>query len=217
MTSMADTAARSAIAGDAATPSAHIVRISGRMVEMRVEGQAPKARDLFVGLDDSDLRIEIATLPGLGLARARACAVPRAAGGARRPTARDRGRNRDAGGAGDTRPNAEPVRRAGRWRPAVYGRAAALDPARPARPLIRLVGRISRLRIGLSVSVLPPIVAGTGRVNSYPREPLCQRGGFPSLVIVLRLRVSDQNIPTFREELADDAIDLFLHPGRDVR
>src|SRR5210317_45299 len=69
MTSMADTAERSVIAGDAAAPSAHIVRISGQMVEMRVEGQAPKARDLFVGLDDPDLRIEIATLPGGGLAR----------------------------------------------------------------------------------------------------------------------------------------------------
>jgi F-type H+-transporting ATPase subunit beta len=69
MTSMADIAEDSATAGDAGAPSAHIVRISGQMVEMRVEGQAPKARDLFVGLDDPELRIEIATLPGEGLAR----------------------------------------------------------------------------------------------------------------------------------------------------
>jgi F0F1-type ATP synthase beta subunit len=66
---MADGAEHSAVAGKADAPSARIVRVSGQMVELRLEGQAPKMRDLFVGLDDPCLRIEIATLPGGGLAR----------------------------------------------------------------------------------------------------------------------------------------------------
>src|SRR5680860_1799423 len=69
MTSIADTAEHSAVDGEAEAPSARIVRVSGQMVELRVAGRAPKARDLFVGIDDPDLRIEIATLPGGGLAR----------------------------------------------------------------------------------------------------------------------------------------------------
>ncbi len=69
MTSIADTAERSPVAGETEAPSARIVRVSGQMVELRVTGRSPKARDLYVGIDDQKLRIEIATLPGGGLAR----------------------------------------------------------------------------------------------------------------------------------------------------
>ncbi|MGB8622222.1 MAG: hypothetical protein WCD16_05340, partial [Paracoccaceae bacterium] len=55
--------------GNGVEPDARVVRISGQMVEMRVPGQAPRAGDLFIGIDDTDLRVEIATLPGDGLAR----------------------------------------------------------------------------------------------------------------------------------------------------
>ena len=67
--SMADIAASSAIANEADAPPARIVRISGQVVEFHFDGQAPKSQDLFVGLDDPDLRIEVAALPGAGLAR----------------------------------------------------------------------------------------------------------------------------------------------------
>ena len=67
--SMADIAANSAIANEADAAPARIVRISGQIVELHFEGQAPKAQDLFVGLDDPDLRIEVAALPGGDLAR----------------------------------------------------------------------------------------------------------------------------------------------------
>ena len=48
---------------------ARIVRISGQMIELRLEGPAPRAQDLFVGLDDPGLRIEIASFPAETLAR----------------------------------------------------------------------------------------------------------------------------------------------------
>lgn len=47
---------------DAAAAMARVARISGQVVELEIEGPAPKARDLFVGLEDPGLRIEVATL-----------------------------------------------------------------------------------------------------------------------------------------------------------
>jgi len=69
MTGIADTAEHTAFDGETEAPSARIVRVSGQMVELQVVGRVPKARDLFVGVDDPELRIEIATLPGGKLAR----------------------------------------------------------------------------------------------------------------------------------------------------
>jgi F-type H+/Na+-transporting ATPase subunit beta len=66
---MADTTEGSVVARETDVALAQIVRVSGQMVELRVDGRAPRAQDLFVGLDDTALRIEIATLPGGGLAR----------------------------------------------------------------------------------------------------------------------------------------------------
>jgi F-type H+-transporting ATPase subunit beta len=48
---------------------ARITRVSGQMVELAYEGKAPKVRDLFVGLADPKLRVEISALPGTGIAR----------------------------------------------------------------------------------------------------------------------------------------------------
>lgn len=55
--------------GDLAVADARVVRIFGQMLELRIEGPSPAAQDLFVGVDDPELRVEIATLPGDGLAR----------------------------------------------------------------------------------------------------------------------------------------------------
>lgn len=66
---MADSAEDTALLQQADPGYARVVRISGQMVELRFEGDAPRAQDIFVGLDDAALRIEIATVPGDGLAR----------------------------------------------------------------------------------------------------------------------------------------------------
>lgn len=55
--------------GDLPVEDARVVRISGQMLELRIDGPSPAAQDLFVGVDDPELRVEIATLPGEGLAR----------------------------------------------------------------------------------------------------------------------------------------------------
>lgn len=47
----------------------HIVRIAGQMVELCISGRPPKPGDLFVGVRDPELRVEIASLPRTGLAR----------------------------------------------------------------------------------------------------------------------------------------------------
>ncbi|MBR9650612.1 F0F1 ATP synthase subunit beta [Thalassovita aquimarina] len=66
---MADTATDTAIASAADAAAAHVIRVSGQIVELRFHGQPPRAQDLFTGLDDPDLRVEIAALPGGGVAR----------------------------------------------------------------------------------------------------------------------------------------------------
>jgi F-type H+/Na+-transporting ATPase subunit beta len=48
---------------------AHVVRISGQMVDLAVYGPLPAPRALYTGIEDPALRIEIATLPGEGIAR----------------------------------------------------------------------------------------------------------------------------------------------------
>jgi F-type H+-transporting ATPase subunit beta len=69
MTGMAESMERADIAGESRAVAAHIVRVSGQMVELRFDARAPRTRELFIGVDDPELRVEIATLPGDGLAR----------------------------------------------------------------------------------------------------------------------------------------------------
>ena len=66
---MAETIAHAPTETEAIAPPARIVRVSGQMVDLKIEGEAPRVRDLFVGIDDADLRIEVATLPSTHLAR----------------------------------------------------------------------------------------------------------------------------------------------------
>ena len=68
-TEMADTATGSAISSAADSAAARVIRVSGQIVELRFQGQAPRAQDLFTGIDDPDLRVEIAALPGGRVAR----------------------------------------------------------------------------------------------------------------------------------------------------
>lgn len=66
----ADSAATAALdEGDPPDADARVLRISGQMLELRIDGPSPSPQDLFVGVDDPELRVEIATLPGEGLAR----------------------------------------------------------------------------------------------------------------------------------------------------
>ncbi|TDE40071.1 F0F1 ATP synthase subunit beta [Antarcticimicrobium sediminis] len=48
---------------------ARIIRISGQMIELAIEGPPPRVQDLFVGVDDPLLRIELASFPSEGVAR----------------------------------------------------------------------------------------------------------------------------------------------------
>ena len=48
---------------------ARVSRISGQMIELRLAGPSPRAQDIFVGLDDPELRIEVASFPAAGVAR----------------------------------------------------------------------------------------------------------------------------------------------------
>lgn len=57
------------VEGEPTIADARVVRISGQLLELRIDGPSPASKDLFVGVDDPELRVEIATLPGKGLAR----------------------------------------------------------------------------------------------------------------------------------------------------
>jgi F-type H+/Na+-transporting ATPase subunit beta len=66
----ADSGETAALAeGEPTIADARVVRISGQLLELRIDGPSPASKDLFVGVDDPELRVEIATLPGDGLAR----------------------------------------------------------------------------------------------------------------------------------------------------
>lgn len=66
---MADTETDFTVASAADANAARVIRVSGQIVELRFQGQAPRAQDLFTGIEDQDLRVEIAALPGGGVAR----------------------------------------------------------------------------------------------------------------------------------------------------
>ena len=48
---------------------ARISRISGQMIELALEGPAPRAQDLFVGVEDPELRVELFSFPSEAVAR----------------------------------------------------------------------------------------------------------------------------------------------------
>lgn len=65
----ADRRAETAEAAAETGARARIVRISGQMIELALEGPAPRAQDLFVGIDDPDLRVELFSFPSEARAR----------------------------------------------------------------------------------------------------------------------------------------------------
>jgi F-type H+-transporting ATPase subunit beta len=50
--------------------AAHIVRVSGQVVDLQFSGEPPGLRELFTGADDEQLRVEVASFPEAHTARA---------------------------------------------------------------------------------------------------------------------------------------------------
>ncbi|TDK48730.1 F0F1 ATP synthase subunit beta [Antarcticimicrobium luteum] len=49
---------------------ARVIRISGQVIELALDGPPPRSQDLFIGIDDPQLRVELAAFPSEGVARA---------------------------------------------------------------------------------------------------------------------------------------------------